>query len=72
MKIEVDYNVKLKGKFVIDLTLVVAVIQLVLSVLNWHGDKSLWVGKSYISTPVVEVYGRIGLSGQNVIHPNVL
>ncbi|WP_338365261.1 hypothetical protein [uncultured Pseudoalteromonas sp.] len=40
MKIEVDYNVKLKGKFVIDLTLVVAVIQLVLSVLNRHGDKS--------------------------------
>jgi len=34
MKIEVDYNVKLKGKFVIDLTLVVAVIQLVVSAFN--------------------------------------
>ena len=34
MKIEVDYSVKLKGKFIIDLTLVVAVIQLVVNVFN--------------------------------------
>jgi|TARA_B100001063_G_scaffold221713_1_gene227610 hypothetical protein len=34
MKIEVDYNVKLKGKFVIDLTLVLAVIQFVVSAFN--------------------------------------
>ena len=39
MKLEINYNVKLKGKFVIDLTLVIAVIQLLLSVLNWQGDK---------------------------------
>lgn len=68
MKIEVDYSVKLKGKFVIDLTLVVAVIQLVVSVFNWQ---IAWVAKGYYSL-VVEVYGRIGLSGQNVIHPNLL